>query len=333
MRRFIHQLANPAEPSPSCGLGPWIFLALWPLGLAGKTLIDRTVVTVNDDVILESDIFEFQRKIQGKSFQELFGGISKDVLSDPKKTLQLLIEEKIVDQQVRKLDLKATDQEVDAQIRAILKRNGISMTQLSERLKQLGAGIGEYREGIRRQIERKNLIDREIRPTLEVSDEQVRHFHLRNTRDAANENEYKLAHILLSPAGTKKIEEKVAALYAELKKSPGSFDRLARENSLDPSTVDTGGILGYFSVSSMAKEFRETIPKTPVGQVTRPIRTVAGIHLVKVLDIRYSDFSTLGKERKEVLRSQLLELEMEKKMQLWLERKRAESYIRFSVEP
>lgn len=324
MNLFFHQ---------SDKIASWcLLLALFAANTFGRTLVDRTVVMINDEVILESDIAEFQKKLQSKSFQELFGGINKEVLSDSKKALQLLIEEKIIDQQVKKLELKATDQEIDAQIRAILKRNGISMAQLSERLKQLGAGLAEYREGIRRQIERKNLIDREIRATLEVSDEQVRHYYLRTVTSAKEEKEYKLAHILIDvPSGAAKAaEEKANKLFAELKKSPESFEKLAKEISADTASAEAGGLLGYFSTSSMAKEFRELIPKVPLGQVGKPIRTMAGIHLIKVLDIRASDFSTLSKERKEMLRSQLLEQEMEKKMQLWLERKKAESYIRFS---
>src|SRR5205823_6178928 len=104
------------------------------------------------------------------------------VLSNKDAIVQLLVEEKLINQQVKKLDLGASDQEVDGQIRAIEKRNGIGQSQLLERLKQLGTTLSEYREGIRRQIERRNLIDREIKPSLEISDEQLRHFYLRNKK-------------------------------------------------------------------------------------------------------------------------------------------------------
>ncbi|MBI1861585.1 MAG: peptidylprolyl isomerase [Deltaproteobacteria bacterium] len=304
------------------------------LSLSARNLVDRTVVTVNDEVVLESDVAEFHRKTQSKSFQELFGGINPEVLKDPQKTLQLLVEEKIIDQQVKKLELKANDQEVDGQIRAILKRNSITTAQLGERLKQLGATLPDYREGIRRQLERKNLIDREIRPTLEVSDEQVRHFYLRTSQSAKAEKEYKLAHILLdaSKKDAKNPDVRAKEIYAQLQKDPVQFDALAKQYSTDSSTAQTGGVIGYFSPSSMAKEFREVIPKIEVGHVAPPIKTSAGVHLVKVIEARASDFSTLSKERKDGIRAQLLEQEMDRKMQLWLERKKAESYIKLSGE-
>ena len=297
-----------------------------------RSLIDRTIVTVNDEVILESDVQEFQVKIQGKSYQELFGGISSDILTDSNKAIHLLIEEKIIDQQVKKLDLKASDQEIDAQIRAILKRNGISMGQLQERLKQLGASISEYRDGIRRQIERKNLIDREIRPTLEVSEEQLRHFYMRSTHSASSEKEFLLAHILIAPPeyAARSMGARAEKIWQELKTEPDRFGALAKKYSSDHSSAANGGVLGAFSESAMAPEFRSVIPKMAPGSVAAPIRTSAGIHIVKLLEARLTDFSTLPKDRKDLLRSQLLEQEMERKMQLWLERKKTESYIKFS---
>ena len=130
-----------------------VFLAS-PLHAATR-IIDRTLVVVNDDVILESDVDKFAQKIKSKSFQELFGGVNEKMLKDPEAVLQLLVEEKLINQQVKKLELQASDQEVDGQITAITKRNGISKDQLMSRLKQLGTSLDEYRDGIRRQIEKK----------------------------------------------------------------------------------------------------------------------------------------------------------------------------------
>ena len=68
------------------------------LSFAKRRVLDKTVVAVNDDIILESDIDRFLEKAKSKSFKELFGGISNKKLGDRKIVLQLLIEEKIIDQ-------------------------------------------------------------------------------------------------------------------------------------------------------------------------------------------------------------------------------------------
>ena len=99
---------------------------------AAPKIIDRTIVIINDEPILESDIAVFQKKIKSKSFQELFGGIPNKVIDNRSAALQLLVEERLVNQQVKKLDLGASPQEIEGQINSILKRNGIGQAQLKE---------------------------------------------------------------------------------------------------------------------------------------------------------------------------------------------------------
>lgn len=283
--------------------------------------VDKTVVSINSDIILESDIDRFQKKLQSKAFQELFGGVDPAAIKDKNIALQLLVEETIVDQQVKRLELKASDQEVDAQIKSIMKRNGISESQLSERLKQLGTNMGEYKDGLRRQIERRNLIDREIKPSLEVTDEQLRHFYLRQTQGSSKDLQYHLAHILVGSP------EKATTLYRSLKGSPEKFEEIAKISSEDSATAPIGGDLGFLSLSSLSSELKRVVPKLGLGGVSAPIKTAGGFHILKLLETRASDFSSLSKEKKEALRNQMINSEVEKKMLLWLERKKAEAHI------
>src|SRR4051812_33038956 len=72
---------------------------------ASAKIVDKVIVTVNDDIILESDVAKFLQKSKSKNFQEMFGGIDPKTITDRKKVIDLLIEEKIIDQQVKKLEL------------------------------------------------------------------------------------------------------------------------------------------------------------------------------------------------------------------------------------
>ena len=298
----------------------------------GKKLIDKSVMNVNDDIILESDIDKFQQKIKSKSFQEFFGGIDEKTAKDRNSVLALLVEEKIINQQVKKLDLGASDQEIDGQIRVILKRNGITQQQLTDRLKMLGTGLAEYRDGIRRQIERRNLVEREIKPTLEVSEEQLRHFYQRNNKAEDSQLSYNIAHILIEnkDKGGISAEERAKKIWKELSENPKNFEAFVKDYSDDTTTAAVGGVLGFFSAASLNKEFREAVPKTGIGEITPPIKTSAGYHIVKVLGTQKGDFNSLPKERKDALRIQMTSEELEKRMAMWLERKKTEAYIRKS---
>jgi parvulin-like peptidyl-prolyl isomerase len=295
------------------------FLLLLVSSYAWPKTIDRTIISINNDIILESDISRFQKKLQSKAFQDLFGGIDPGALKDRNSVLQLLVEETLVDQQVKRLELQASDQEVEAQIRTIIKRNGISIGQLQERLKQLGTTMEDYRSGIKRQIERRNLIDREIKPSLEVTEEQLRHFYIRQS--AGKDTQYKLAHILC------KDQSKAETLYKNLKGAPEQFAQVAKESSEDSATAENGGDLGFLTLSSLSNELKRVVPKLPLGTVSKPVKTPAGYHLLRVLDTRSSDFASLSREQKEGLRNQMVNSEVEKKMLLWLERKKSEAHI------
>jgi len=298
--------------------------------LVAKTTIDRTAAIINGDVILDSDIGQFKKRMSSKSYQELFGGFDAKVLNSRDNILQLLIEEKIINQQVKKLELEATDQEVEGQIRSILKRNGITRAQLFERLKQLGTSSTEYREGLKRQIERNNLLNREIKPNIEMSEEKLKHFYQRNLKASEDSTYYQLAHILIDNKSRNGVEPKDRAqrVWNEIKSSPEKFSAYVAEYSDDANTVETGGVLGEFTVASLAPEFRAVIPKLRPGSISNPIQTSVGFHLVKVMEKHDGSYDRLSPEKKEMLRRQMEAEEAEKLLAMWMDRRRAESYTK-----
>ncbi len=79
---------------------------------------------------------------------------------------------------------------------------------------------------------------------------------------------------------------KTAAQAQEIKKeidNGGSFEYYAKAYSLCPSGQN-GGDLGYFEKGQMVREFEKAAFSTPVGEVSNPVYTQFGWHLIKVLD-------------------------------------------------
>ncbi len=293
---------------------------------AKRTVLDRSVVTVNDDIILDSDIEGFRAKAKSKNFQELFGGLDPKKLESRDAVLQLLIEEKLIDQQVKKLELTASEQEVERHIRTILERNQITQNQLKSRLKDLNTSFQEYQEGIRRQLERRNLVEREIKPMMEVSDEELRHFMMRNGESASG-HRYQLAHILITTPGAPGMK-RAEKVLAEAQAKPEEFAELAKNTSDDAATAENGGDLGLLSTDAMSKDFLEAAKKTGPGKVYgKVVKSPGGLHIVKVNKSEALSFTDLPEDRKTELRNQLMSQELEKKMTLWLERKRNEAHI------
>jgi len=94
-------------------------------------------------------------------------------------------------------------------------------------------------------------------------------------------NEYKARHILVEK------ESEAKDIIAKLKKDPAVFQKLAKERSMDQSSKDRGGDLGWLDSSHMAQEFSAALGKLEKGGFTQePVRTDYGYHVILLEDVK-----------------------------------------------
>lgn len=105
--------------------------------------------------------------------------------------------------------------------------------------------------------------------------------------------EIKASHILIStnpdaiPADTLAAYKKIMAIRDRAMNGE-SFEKLARAFSEDPSAKSNGGMLGYFSALQMVYPFEEAAYDLSIGEISKPVRTKFGYHLIKAEDKRHS---------------------------------------------
>jgi peptidyl-prolyl cis-trans isomerase C len=99
------------------------------------------------------------------------------------------------------------------------------------------------------------------------------------TKQMTGEKEVRARHILVET------EDEAKAVVAELKKGT-DFGELARLKSKDPGAAAEGGDLGYFTKDQMVPEFSEAALKLDKGQLSDPVKTQFGWHVIKVEDKR-----------------------------------------------
>ncbi|WP_400193568.1 peptidylprolyl isomerase [Hymenobacter sp. B81] len=105
------------------------------------------------------------------------------------------------------------------------------------------------------------------------------------------QKEVNASHILVrmapeaDPKDTLAAYQKIVALRQRVTGGE-DFEKVAREASEDPSARENAGRLGYFTALQMVYPFEAAAYKTPVGQVSQPIRTRFGYHIIKVNDMR-----------------------------------------------
>jgi peptidyl-prolyl cis-trans isomerase C len=112
-----------------------------------------------------------------------------------------------------------------------------------------------------------------------VSDADARKIYDDQVKLLKPEEEVSARHILVET------EEQAKALKEKLNNG-ADFVQLAKENSKDPGSKDDGGNLGYFGHGQMVPQFEDIVFKLKKGEVSDPVKTQFGWHLVKLEDRR-----------------------------------------------
>lgn len=141
----------------------------------------------------------------------------------------------------------------------------------------------------------------------------------------------RVRHILLAsePGGDDRSLEELARELKQRLEEGASFAELAREYSEDPGSASQGGRLGWVNPGEMVPSFEQAVENAPLGEITGPVRTRFGWHLVKVEERRTRD---IGKdiqrnEARQTLQQRQFELELEN----WLAEIREEAYVDIKV--
>jgi peptidyl-prolyl cis-trans isomerase C len=112
-----------------------------------------------------------------------------------------------------------------------------------------------------------------------VTDDALHKLYDEAVKQMPAEQEVRARHILVAT------EDEAKEIEAELKKG-ADFAALAKEKSKDPSAATNGGDLGYFSKDQMVPEFAEAAFKLDKGQISDPVQTKFGWHVIQVEDKR-----------------------------------------------
>lgn len=300
---------------------------------AHARIIERITTVVNDRVILLSDVDAFQKKLSGEGLVDdaLLQLMDRGQLQKDKKSVNnYLIDEAIIDSEVKKRGLDITFERVEQEIRNILRSRQLTRAQLREVLAQKGTSMNDYQAFIKTSIERQSLIEREVSSRIKISDEDVA-AHYANIKGAkANQAyEYTLAHILFlsSNGGEKAARERALAVKKKLSENQ-PFDKMAEQNSEDPN-FSQGGTLGTFRSGEMLKEIEEGVRNLKAGEVSAPIKTRLGVQLIKVTKKTITSDAELD-ERREQIRSQLFAEAFKRQFRSWLNQRRDDAFIRIN---
>jgi len=295
-------------------------------------IVDRVVASVNNEVITLSELqeavslYRLQLGNQPKAQESI-----TEEKGFQRRVLEELVNKKLVDGFAVKSGIQASEEEVDQAVQEVLSRNKLTKGNLEDALKQDGLSYNEYRKQIHDQIVKVKLINREVRPNINISDDAVREYYLNHPEQFQTEPGVVIRHILflLPPKADEKtvqdMEKKARQVKEEILKGR-PFEEAAQRYSQDLATAPQGGALGFFRMKDLIPQFKAVVTQLQEGEVSDPIRTASGLHLMK-LDERTSGNQRPFDKVKEEIRSRLFEDRGERYFQDWIKDLRKNAYI------
>ena len=248
-----------------------------------QSVTQRIAAVVNDDVVTSQDLLDRLALAVATS------GLPNDQETRQRLAPQVLrgfIDEKLQIQEARRLGLDVTEAEVDQAMDTIAKRNNTNRADLTRYLAEHGLNPRTLRDQLRAQIAWIKVVSRELRPQIVVTQDQIDLALQRGADDATN-SELLLSEILLpvyDRAQEASVVQDARGLVAAIR-GGADFAGLARQVSAAAS-AENGGDLGWVRAGAITPDLRDRILALGVGEVSDPIVSPAGVHIVQVRDQR-----------------------------------------------
>jgi len=251
-------------------------------------LLDRVVAIVNDGVVLDSDL-EAQIDAVSQRLQE------QKLEPPPQNVLRQQVLERLVLQEIQlqhasRAGVKVTDEMVNNALQDIAKRNNLTLSQLPEALAREGIDYPAYREDIRKEITLQLLRQRDVLQHISVTPREIDQFLEKQAKTPSENNEYNVSHILIavgqeaSPVQLEAAARRAQEVY-ERAKAGEDFAKLAVAYSNSQTALD-GGALGWRKGSELPTFLTDTIAKLKPGEVSEPLRTPTGYHIIRLNEVR-----------------------------------------------
>jgi peptidyl-prolyl cis-trans isomerase SurA len=252
----------------------------------GKVL-NTIAAIVNDEIITLNDVIREARPVILDA--EKKSAIDNNTRSQIRRAaLEHLIEKKLIDQKIKELGIKVTDEEVRQAIDDVKKQNNMASQEvLVSALASQGLTFEQYRSQLQEQIEKLKLVSMEVRAKIQVGESEMLEYYNANQAKYSEEETFRARHIFFktnekAPSEDIKRTMNTALMVLAEAKSGKDFAELAKSYSEDPAARKDGGALGTFKKGDMMPELETAILVMKAGEVSELVYTKAGFHIVKL---------------------------------------------------
>ena len=246
-------------------------------------------------------------KVEGKA-------ITKDQLYDllveqnGEQVLDSMISERIIELEIKKQKIKVDKKEIEQELEKLKEQHG-GEEGLNMIMMQYGMDLEALKDNIAMNLKLKKLIG----PEIDISEEEMSEYYEENKEALGEAEQVQARHILVET------EEEAEEISGKLK-SGEDFTELAKKHTLDEGSKEAGGDLGFFGKGVMAKEFEKSAFELKPNEISEPVKTEHGYHIIEVLEKKEAKIPSY-EDVKDDIEEMLLEQKISVEYGNWYQKK------------
>jgi len=311
-----------------------VLLLLCGLTTSSEAVVDRIVAVVNQEIIILSEVEKAADLFQGEIKAEDRWERQEQVQRVFRKALDILIEEKLLDQEVKKAGIKVTAKEIEGAIDDIKGRNAITQEDLEKALAKDGVSIEAFKKQIETRLQRMKFLQWAMKVESKTGEKELRDFYQKNIDQYRTDESYRPGHILFAVPKEASLQEtleirKKCQMVLEKITRGEDFGEMALLYSEDPSRKDRGD-LGFFKRGELLPVFEKEALRLQIGEVSGIVQTAFGFHLIKLLD-RKRGTAPPFEEIKERVQADYYEVETQKAIRQFLSKLKEKAVIEIKL--
>lgn len=268
-------------------------LACLTLGtaFAAPLPVDRIVAVVNNGVITENELKTRLENTLRQLEQQKTPLPPRGLLE--KQLLERMITERILVQMAEDTNIRFEGPQLDRALTRIAQQNNLTPDEFRAALEREGTDYNAFRNQIREEMMISRLREREVDSRVTVTDAEIDNYLANPRAEAAQQTEYRLAHILfLAPEGASPEQLEAIRIKAEKARAElegGADFRQVSAAYSDAQNALQGGELGWRNEGQLPTLFAVVVRDMKRGGVSPILKSANGLHILKLVDLRGKD--------------------------------------------
>jgi len=294
---------------------------------AFSEVLDKVIVVVNDEVVTQREFDRQFSVIKNRYEQNLKGKELDERLEEARKMfLEQIIDSKIAISEAKKKNVKIDEAALQDKIEKI-RAHYATEEEFLKALSAQGTNLTEFEREIRDRMLAQKIIEKEVASKINITPGDVRDLYEKNKEKLVAPPRAKVSTIMIRKTGDPADDRKRLSVVQDKLKKGRVFTELAKELSEGPYASE-GGEMGYIAPGQTIEIIDETIFSMKKGEVSKPIETEIGYHILKVEDTTEPKKLELA-EVNDFLRAQLFNKRFTDELSEWLKEKRKNAYISY----